>query len=104
MQEAIKDKKDEWCTPDLMQKIASNETLRKAFTSPDYRQWIELLQKDPKEAVKQYGSNPEFVKFMTEFSNLMGNHMEKVADIKAEEEDPIVGIIKNDNEVKEVNL
>lgn len=38
VQDAIKDKKDEWCTPDLLSKIASNETLRKAFTSPEYRQ------------------------------------------------------------------
>jgi hypothetical protein len=52
VQEAIIDKKDEWCTPDLLTKIAGNETLRKAFESPDYK------QKHPKESVKQYGSNP----------------------------------------------
>ena len=82
VQDALKDKKEEWCTPDLLTKIASNETLRKAFTSPEYRQCIELLQKDPKEAVKQYGTNPEFVKIMNEFSKLMGTHMEKIAEEK----------------------
>jgi hypothetical protein len=99
VQDAINGKKDEWWTPDLLTKVANNETLKKAFTSPEYRGWIELLQKDPKEAVKQYGSNPEFVKIMNEFSKLMGSHMEEVAK-KQTEKDPISDIINNDEEVK----
>ena len=105
MQDALKDNKEEWWTPDLLTKIASNETLRKAFTDPRYKQLLELLQTDPKEAVKQYGTNPEFVNIMTEFSKLMGSHMEKVADEKAKKEveaDPIAGIIQNDEEVKSI--
>ena len=101
VQDAMKDKKEEWWTPDLLSKIANNETLRKVFTSPEYRQWIELLQKDPKEAVKQYGTNPEFVKIMNEFSKIMGTHLEEVAQ-KKEEKDPILDIINNDVEVKEI--
>ena len=101
VQEVFKDKKEEWWTTDLLAKIANNETLIKAFTSPDYRQWIELLQKDPKEAVKRYGTNPEFVQIMTEFSKIMGTHLEEVAQ-KHEEKDPIMDIINNDSEVKEI--
>lgn len=97
----MKDKKDEWCTPDLLSKIINNETLKKAFTSPEYRPWIELLQKDPKEAMKQYGQNPEFVKIMTEFSKVMGQHMERVAE-KHDKVDPVEETIKNDSEVQEV--
>jgi hypothetical protein len=68
----------------LLTQIINNETLRKAFTHPDYKQLLELLQKDPKEAVKQYGHNPEFVKIMTEFSKLMGAHMETIAEKQAQ--------------------
>mmetsp|Transcript_15353 Transcript_15353/g.13418 ORF Transcript_15353/g.13418 Transcript_15353/m.13418 type:complete len:94 (+) Transcript_15353:578-859(+) len=42
---------------------------------------------------------------MTEFSKLMGTHMEKIADEKAKEkteEDPIAQVIANDEEVKAI--
>ncbi|CAI2376648.1 unnamed protein product [Moneuplotes crassus] len=105
VQDNIKNSSEEWCTPDLLSKIIGNPTLRKAFTDPNYKQCIEMLQKDPKEAVKQYGSNPEFVNIMTEFSKMMGTHMEKVADEqkkKAEEADPALAVINNDEEVKQI--
>lgn len=98
VQDALNDKKDEWWTPDLLSKILKNETLRKAFTSPEYKQCLQLLQTDPKEAVKQYGTNPEFVKIMTEFSSIMGSHWDNIA--KEKEKDPIADIINNDEEVK----
>lgn len=43
--------------------------------------------KNPKEAMEKYGNNPEFRELMAEFSSLMGNHFESVADKKAQEEE-----------------
>ena len=43
--------------------------------------------KDPKGAMEKYGNNPEFRELMSEFSALMGNHFESVADKKKAEEE-----------------
>ena len=41
--------------------------------------------KNPKEAMKKYGNNPEFRELMMEFSGFMGDHFGTVADKKAAE-------------------
>lgn len=43
--------------------------------------------KDPKGAMEKYGGNPEFREMMMEFSALMGNHFESVADKKKAEDE-----------------
>ena len=45
------------------------------------------LGENPKEAMQKYGNNPEFRELMQEFSLLMGNHFEDIADKKKKEEE-----------------
>jgi len=42
---------------------------------------------NPTEAMKKYGSNPEFRTLLEEFSKLMGTHFEELGDKKAKEEE-----------------
>ena len=74
VQEAMKSPIDSkaWMTEDFLKKISSNPKLLKAMTDPRFSAALELMQKDPKKAIKEYGQNAEFVEIMTEFSKLMG--------------------------------
>lgn len=38
--------------------------------------------KNPQEAQKKYGSNPEFADMMKEFSGLMGTHFDELGEKK----------------------
>ena len=65
--------------------------------------------------MKKYGNNPQFREIMEDFSKLMGNHFEDVADKKQREaeeaekkrleemkNDPVMQIIENEHRVKEI--
>ena len=65
--------------------------------------------------MKKYGGNPQFREIMEDFSKLMGNHFEDVADKKKREaeeaekkrleemkNDPVMQIIENEPRVKEI--
>ena len=65
--------------------------------------------------MKKYGGNPQFREIMEDFSKLMGNHFEDVADKKKREaeeaekkrqeemkNDPVMQIIETDPKVKEI--
>ena len=57
---------------------------------------------NPQEAMKKYGSNPEFKEMLTEFSKMMGSHFDELAESKKKEEeekvmnDPVMKVIEND--------
>lgn len=63
-----------WVTPDLLQKIAADPLLRKAFTDPKCATAMAALQKNPQAAMQQYGDVPEMRDFMMKFMKLMGDH------------------------------
>lgn len=72
--------KNEWMTPDLLQKIAANPLLRKAFTDPRCQQAMAEMQTNPQEAMKKYGDNPQMREFLQAFMKLMGEHFTALAD------------------------
>lgn len=77
--------KQDWLTPEFFQKLATNPKLLKAFQNPKYMKAMEEFGKNPQEAMKKYGDNPEFRELMAEFSGFMGDHFGTVADKKAAE-------------------
>lgn len=81
---------------------------------PQFSTVLAEMQKDPKSAMQKYGQSGKFREFLLEFSGMMGNHFESVAEKekKAAEEkkrqeeemmknDPIYNIIQNDPQVKD---
>ena len=73
------------------------------------------MGKNPGEAMQKYGHNPDFREMMQEYAQLMSGHFEdigkeKIAEQekeKAEKEkeianDPVMKIIQNDPQVKEI--
>ena len=103
MKSEILKTKNEWCTPDLQQKIAQNPKLLKALQDPQFSKVIDMMAKDPKKAMETYKDNKEFTQLLLEFSGIMGNHFDNVAAKEAEEnEDPVMKTINTDEEVKKI--
>jgi len=69
-----------WCTPELLQKVASNPVLHKAFADPRYAEAMAALQANPKEAMERFGHVPEMRDFLMAFMKLMGEHMTSLAE------------------------
>lgn len=82
----IVDKKDEWMNQELLNKLAQKPNLIKYFMDPRFTEVINLMQKDPKRAIEQYGKIPEFNEFIKEFSGIMAEHFNKMS--KNEENKP----------------
>ena len=57
----------------------------KAFTDPRYSVIMSEFGRDPENTMKKYGGNPEFRQLLEDFSKLMGEHFESVADKKERE-------------------
>ena len=70
----------EWVTPALLQQIASDPLLRKAFTDPKCAAAMAALQQDPKKAMETYKDVPEMKEFLVKFMGLMGEHFTALAD------------------------
>ena len=73
----------EWVTPALLQKIAGDPLLRKAFTDPQCGAAMAALQQDPKKAMETYGDVPEMKEFLMKFMGLMGEHFTKLGELGA---------------------
>ena len=71
---------DEWCTPDLLQKLAKKPELMKMLENPNAMRAIAEFQKDPKAAAKKYEGTPEVMAFFKDFCDIMGTHLEGIAD------------------------
>lgn len=65
-----------WCTPQLMQALASRPDLMKGLSNPRVMEAFTLMQKDSKAAKKKYENDKEVTDFLMEFSKLMATHFE----------------------------
>jgi hypothetical protein len=88
-------KKDEWLTPDLLNKIAQKPQLLKYFMDPRFTEAIQLMQKDPQKAKETYGSNPEFNEFIKEFSSIMAEHFNNVGQKQQNYDKEVEDILKD---------
>jgi len=91
-----------WVTPDLLQKIAADPLLRKAFTDPKCAAAMAALQKNPQEAMKQYGDVPEMRDFLMKFMKLMSDHFtamgESQEEKRQEQQQPPIQAVKTPEE------
>ena len=78
----------EWLTPDLMQEIKKRPELRKVFEDERYASALELLHRNPKEALEKFEKVPELRNFLREFCSLMGGHFDQLG--QAQEMGPLV--------------
>jgi len=75
-----------WCTPQLMQALASRPDLMKGLSNPRVMEAFTLMQKDAAAAKKKYENDKEVTDFLMEFSKLMATHFELLG--KEEEKSP----------------
>jgi hypothetical protein len=65
-----------WCTPQLMQALASRPDLMKGLSNPKITQAFTEMQQDAQAAKKKYENDEEVTNFLMEFSKLMATHFE----------------------------
>lgn len=64
-----------WITDDFLDKIETNDALKKGFSNPYLMNKVTKFQKDPQGALKECENDPEAMNFMREFCKLMGTHL-----------------------------
>jgi hypothetical protein len=74
----------EWLTPDLLQKFATNPKLSKGLSDPRFQAAIGEMQKNPKAAMAKFQGDPELSEFLTEFFSTMGDHFALIGEKKDE--------------------
>ena len=78
---AVKElQKGEWMTPDLVKIFAHNPIISKGLANPKCQQAMHLMQKDPEEAKRKFGSDQEVDAFMREFGKVMSAHFEQLGE------------------------
>ena len=90
MKTNIESTKDQWCTPELLEKIIKSPRLSSAFSDPATMQIFQQMGTDPTGTIQKYGNKPQFKDLLAEFSSLMGDHFmtvgKKLEEEKKEEE------------------
>ena len=74
----------DWITPDLLRKIEQSPVLSKAFQDPSLSQAMVEFQKDPQAALQAAQHKPEMLRFLKEFSSLMGEHLSSLPSAKGD--------------------
>lgn len=73
-------KSGDWVTPDLVQVFQQNPVISRGLNNPKCQAAIQLMQRDPNEAKKKFGSDPEIDLFMREFGKVMAAHFEAMGN------------------------
>jgi len=79
-------KQGEWVTDDLTSLMQSSPILLAGLQHPKCKAALELLRKDPKEAQKRFGNDPEVDRFFREFGRVMGSHFDALGAKEEQQE------------------
>ena len=72
-------KQNDWITPDLATKIRSSDVLSRGLSDPRCMAAIQLLQKNPQQAMQQFQHDPVVSMFLKEFASIMASHFESLS-------------------------
>lgn len=109
VQEALKEdenpmlaklKTGDWVTPDLVQQFQSNPIVARGLNNPKCQAAIQAMQKNPNEAKKKFGDDPEVDLFMREFGKLMSAHFESLgstSDTSSTKTSSITSLVDNNS-------
>eukprot|EP00037_Helgoeca_nana_P016069 m.150712 g.150712 ORF g.150712 m.150712 type:complete len:358 (+) comp23323_c0_seq2:69-1142(+) len=76
----LEQRKDEWCTPDLLKKIENVPGIADALENPMFAQALTEFQHNPAVAMEKYGKNPQVAKFFQSFMGVMGSHLAEIGE------------------------
>jgi len=71
-------KQNDWITPDLATKIRNSDVLSRGLSDPRCMAAIQLLQKNPQQAMQQFQHDPVVSLFLREFAGIMASHFESL--------------------------
>lgn len=80
----LEQNKDQWCTPDLMSKLAKKPELLQMMQNPQFMAALNEFQRDPKSAMVKYGDNPKVSEFFRQFCGVMGEHLSQIGEKEGE--------------------
>jgi len=66
-----------------MSQFRENPVLARGFQNPKCMTAIQLMQKNPKDALKQFQNDPDVTRFLQEFGKVMGAHFEALGTTQA---------------------
>ncbi|KAG5455630.1 MAG: hypothetical protein BJ554DRAFT_4889, partial [Olpidium bornovanus] len=69
---------------DFVSRVVNNPALTKAMKSPEFRAALEMFAKDPKRALAKFGSRPDIIGPLREYSGLLGNRLGELDRVPAE--------------------
>eukprot|EP00041_Stephanoeca_diplocostata_P013191 m.230233 g.230233 ORF g.230233 m.230233 type:complete len:259 (+) comp19254_c1_seq16:732-1508(+) len=81
----MQENKDQWCTPDLLEKISKQPHLMKMMSNPQFATALTEFEKNPKGAMLKYGDNPQMAEFFKSFCDIMGNHLTGISDVNGQQ-------------------
>ena len=83
VQEAMKQtiSSTDWCTPDFLAQLDGDDVLARGLADPRMAAVMDELSKNPQEALRKYGKDPNLQEFIRRFMGLMGSHLTAKAEI-----------------------
>lgn len=71
---------NEWVTQDLMSAMSQNAVLSAGFRDPKCLAAMELMRKNPTEAISRFQSDPDVSRFLQEFGKVMSVHFTSLGE------------------------
>jgi hypothetical protein len=79
----------EWLSQDFISTLENSSVLKRAFKDPEFSSAIDLFVKNPESAFRKYSqSKPEFIVALREFSGLLGEKLNQLADSSSDASQP----------------
>lgn len=66
-------------TDNFLTDVEKNDKIQQLFKNPEYMKAIGEFQTNPKEAMKKYGGNKQFMEGFQEFCKLMGSQFQNLS-------------------------
>jgi hypothetical protein len=79
----LNENRQQWETPELMQKITENPLLVAGMSNPIYTAALQEFQENPKNAMQKYSKNEhskDILLFLTEFCGVLGQHFTSLGE------------------------
>lgn len=85
----LHENRQQWATPELMQKITENPRLVAGMSNPVYMAALQEFQENPKRAMQKYKQNEQskdILRFLTEFCGVLGEHFTILGELQKQQE------------------
>lgn len=76
----------EWITEDILNKVSGDKKLLRQLSEPKFNHAMELMKRNPQEALERYKDDAEVAEFFKKFYGILGKHFTNLAASKQSQE------------------